>query len=99
MPTLEDLLIHYTIILQAPCQCCLAFPRFHDDRLSSLPAELLVDIFLILAREARETYIHSLKNPAEHFNSDALLPCPYSWIFVTHVSRVWRWVALSTSSL
>ena len=62
-----------------------------------LPPEIFPEILGQLARDAYATYVCSLKHEA--LLTDPELPRPYSWICLTHVCRVWRWVALSTPSL
>lgn len=63
----------------------------------SLPPEIFAEIFGGVARDAHDAYIRSLRH--EPLPEDPDLPRPYSWILLTHVCRVWRWIALSTPAL
>ncbi|GJE98620.1 hypothetical protein PsYK624_148540 [Phanerochaete sordida] len=68
-----------------------------DSSVASLPLEIFVDIFGHAARDAHDAYIRSLKHEA--LPTDPERACPYSWIRLTHVCRVWRWIALTAPAL
>lgn len=63
----------------------------------SIPPEILIDVFALLAHDAQDAFVQWLTATAH--NRLAHNPLPYSWIRVTHVCCSWRTLALQSSSL
>lgn len=61
----------------------------------SLPVEILLDIFHKVSVDVQRPYLANLGASPSSTERNY----PYSWIRITHVSRVWRAVALSSSTL
>ncbi|GJE98603.1 F-box protein [Phanerochaete sordida] len=63
----------------------------------SLPLEIITEIFGEVARDTHAAYTRNFRRNA--LRTDPEDPRPYSWIHVSHVCRLWRSIALSTSAL
>lgn len=61
----------------------------------SLPVEILLDIFHKVSVDVQRPYLANLGASPTSTERNY----PYSWIRITHASRVWRAVALSSSTL
>ena len=63
-----------------------------------VPPEILIQVFLHAAREAYSDFAQSLALERRTYDRTTIA-APYAWIPLTHVSRLWRDVALTYPGL